>query len=228
VASASIPESPDAPSRQKRAGHAIRERSRRRLVLGAAEVFAERGYAGTTVNEIADRAGVSLRTLYTAWGSKRRLLRAYVEYTMTGSPTAVSDGSWVPQLRRRLDPAALSDPRVRMRQVAGIFRSVAERMGLPWQLMRDGAAVDPGVAQDRAELELLRRRSLAGLLDGLDESALRPGLTLAAAIDTMLVIAGPGAYETLVRSQGYSLDEFERWVGDTLTAALLAAPGPAG
>lgn len=212
-----------------------RQRSRERLVLGAAEVFAEQGYASATVNAIAERAGVSLQTLYTAWGSKRRLLRAYVEYTMTGSPTAITDGTWVPQLQSMLDPESLADPHARIRRIASIFRQIAERMGLAWQLNRDGAAVDPGVAQDNAELQRLRRRSMAGLLDGINQSHLRPGMTVDRAIDTMLVIASPDAYETLVHSSGYSMDEFENWVGDTLAAALLAGqhaehppPMPAG
>ncbi|RBY74543.1 TetR/AcrR family transcriptional regulator [Geodermatophilus sp. TF02-6] len=204
----------------------MRQRSRERLVLAAAEVFAEQGYAGATVTAIAERAGVSLRTLYTAWGSKRRLLRAYVEYTMTGSPTAVTEGTWVPQLQRLLDPESLADPQARMRQVARIVREIAERMGLAWRLVRDGAAIDPGVAEDHAELERLRRRSMAGLLEGIDEGSLRPGLTLDRAIDTTLVIASPSAYETLVHPGGYSMDEFERWVGDTLITALLADPRP--
>lgn len=211
-------------TRQQRAGDTIREQSRQRLVLGAAEVFAERGYTATTVNAIAERSGVSLRTLYTAWGSKRRILRAYVEFTMTGSATAVTDGTWVPQLQRLLDDEARSDPRARMLQVAKIFRGIAERMSLPWRLLRDGAAVDPGIAEDRAELEVLRRRTMAGVLDGIDEDQLRPGLTLDGAIDTLLVIASPGTHETLVQSRGYSADEFQRWVGETLIAALLANP----
>ena len=212
-------------SRQKRAGDAIRERSRERLVFAAAEVFAERGYSGTTVNAVAERAGVSLRTLYTAWGSKRRLLRAYVEYTMTGSPTGVTERSWVPQVQRGLDAESVSDPRARMRRVASMFRGLSDRMGLAWRLVRDGAAVDQGVAEDHGELERLRRLTMAGLLDGIDERELRPGLTLDGAIDTMLVIASPSSYETLVQSSRYSMDEFERWVGDTLIAALLADPG---
>lgn len=188
----------------------------------ASEVFAEEGYAGATVSAIAERAGVSLQTLYTAWGSKRRLLRAYVEYTMTGSPTAITEGTWVPQLQSLLDAEAASNAQVRMRQVARIFRDICERMGLPWRLSRDGAATDSGVAEDRAELEQMRRRSFAGLLDGIDEDSLRPGLTLDNAIDTTLVIASPSAYETLVHERGYSMDQFEGWVADTLVAALLA------
>lgn len=41
------------------------------------------------------------------------------------------------------------------------------------------------------------------------------------AIDTMLVIVGPDTYHTLVQARGYSMDEFERWVGGTLIAAVL-------
>jgi AcrR family transcriptional regulator len=211
-------------TRQKRAGEAMRQRSRERLVQAAGEVFAEQGYAGATVGAIAERAGVSLQTLYTAWGSKRQLLRAYVEYTMTGSPTAITEGSWAPQLHDLLDAQSLSDPHIRMRQVARIFREISERMSLPWRLTRDGAAVDAAVAEDHAELAQMRRHSMAALLDGLDESSLRPGLTLEGAVDTMLVIASPSAHETLVNVGGYSLDDFERWVGDTLEAALLSPP----
>src|SRR5262249_37755809 len=151
-----------AETRQKRAGETMRQRSRQRLVLAAAEVFAEHGYAGTTVNAIADRAGVSLRTLYSAWGSKRRVLRAYAEYPLTGQPAAITDGTWVPQLQSLLDAESRSDPQARMRRVATIFRMIAERMALLWRLTRDGAAVDPGVAADHAELGRLRRRSLSG------------------------------------------------------------------
>ena len=209
-------------TRQKRAGETRRQRSRERLVRAAGEVFAEEGYAGATVGAIAERAGVSLQTLYTAWGSKRRLLRAYVEHTLTGSPTAVTEGSWAPQLHDLLDAQSLADPTVRMRRVARIFREISERMGLPWRLTRDGAAVDAGVAEDQTELEQMRRRSMAALLDGVDENSLRPGLTLEGAVDTMLVIASPSSYETLVHVNGYTMDQFERWVGDTLEAALLS------
>ncbi|HEY7813157.1 MAG TPA: helix-turn-helix domain-containing protein, partial [Nakamurella sp.] len=97
-------------SRQKRAGEALRQRSRQRLVVAAGEIFAEQGYTGATVNAIAERAGVSLPTLYSAWGSKRSLLRAHLELTMTGSSTAVTDGRWVPQVRAGLATESERDP----------------------------------------------------------------------------------------------------------------------
>ncbi len=212
-----------APTRQERAGETMRQRSRDKLLHAAAEEFAEHGYTGTTVAAVAARAGVSLRTLYTAWGSKRQLLRAYVEYTMTGSATAVTDGTWAPQLQSLL--ADEVDAERQLRRVAYIFRDVAERMALPWRLMRDAAAVDADVADDQAELGRQRRKSMTSLLHGIDHTWLRPGLTLDQAIDTLMVIASPQAYETLVAASGYSLDDFEEWVATTLIAALLRPPG---
>lgn len=213
-------------SRQKRTGQALRARSRHRLAVAAGEVFAEQGYIGATVQAIADRAGVSLQTLYAAWGSKRALLRAHLELTMTGSATAITEGDWGPQVRAGLGLELDPDPEARLRALAAFFRSLAVRVGPVWRLYRDAAAVDPDIAADHAELERQRRRTLAGALAGLDEACLRPGLTADLAVDTLLVLASPAAYESLVGDRGYSLDEFETWLAGTLIAALLR-PSPA-
>jgi AcrR family transcriptional regulator len=45
-----------------------------RLVKAAIELFAERGYDATTVNEIAERAGLTKRTFFRHFGDKREVL----------------------------------------------------------------------------------------------------------------------------------------------------------
>ena len=45
-----------------------------------------------------------------------------------------------------------------------------------------------------------------------------------AAADTAWVIASPDTHDLLVRQAGYSYDELEAWVRDTLGAALLDGP----
>lgn len=209
-------------SRQKEAGLASREETRRRLVAAAGELFLECGYTGATVTAIADRAGVSVQTLYLASGSKRALLQAYGQTTLSGSATALTDGRWVPRLQEDLQAHLGSgDPTEQLQAVARIFRDIAERAGSTWRLYRDAAAVDTDVAADLSELERLRRLTFAGLLATIDPAALRIGLTVDDAVDTALTIASPSAYETLVTSLGYSLDQLERWVATTLIHALL-------
>ncbi len=210
-------------SRQKEAGLASREETRRRLVAAAGELFLERGYAGTTVTEIADRAGVSLQTLYLAGGSKRALLQAFGQTTLSGSPTALTDGRWVPHLQQAAQAHRhASAPVEQLRAIAHVFREIAERAGTTWRLYRDAAAVDADANADLVELERLRRLTFVGLLATVDPKALRAGLSMDDAVDTALVVASPNTFEILVTSRGYDLDAFEGWVARTLVNALLA------
>jgi AcrR family transcriptional regulator len=63
------------PRRSRRPGAEVHE-----LLLAASrELFATRGYAGTTTREIAARAGVSERLLFTHFGSKDELFQVAVE-----------------------------------------------------------------------------------------------------------------------------------------------------
>lgn len=52
------------------------ERTRTVLLEAAAEVFAERGYDGASVDEIARTAGVSVGSIYSRFGNKQGLFRA--------------------------------------------------------------------------------------------------------------------------------------------------------
>lgn len=52
------------------------ERTRTVLLEAAAEVFAERGYDGASVDEIARAAGVSVGSIYSRFGNKQGLFRA--------------------------------------------------------------------------------------------------------------------------------------------------------
>ena len=54
--------------------------ARERLLETATELFAEKGYAGTSVREIVDRAGVSKPVLYYYFKSKEGLFYAILEW----------------------------------------------------------------------------------------------------------------------------------------------------
>src|ERR1700742_3534099 len=102
---------PTAPKRTRRqeAGAASRAETRRRLLRAAEEEFTERGYVAATVARIADRAGVTVQTLYLAWGSKRALLRAYMEAALAGDDeTSYPQGR--PDMIAEVLDGALDDP----------------------------------------------------------------------------------------------------------------------
>ena|ERR1700761_1115156 len=205
------------PSRQKKAGERLRQDTRNRLLQAAGEEFAARGYAGTTVTRLAAAAGVSVQTLYLAWGSKRALLRGYMENALSGGASSPEDAV------RRF--AGLS-PRERLAELAALITEVAGRAATGWNLYRDAAAVDPEIAADWNELQLLRHQLISRVLADIPASALAEGLTVKSAADTAWAIASPESYDLLAHRLGYQLEEFHHWVEQTLTAAILAPGEP--
>lgn len=57
-----------------------REATRQRIFAAAVELIAEQGFAATTVDEIAERAGVAKGTVFYNFGSKAALFSELLEY----------------------------------------------------------------------------------------------------------------------------------------------------
>src|SRR6201996_9504163 len=133
------------PSRQKRVCEILRQDTRHRLLQAAGQDCPVGGYAGTTVTRLAAAAGVSVQTLYLAWGSKRALLRVYMENALSGGAGSPEDAD------RRF---AGLPPRDRLAELAALVTEVAERAATGWGLYRDASAVDPEIAADWDDLQL--------------------------------------------------------------------------
>jgi AcrR family transcriptional regulator len=201
-------------SRQKRVGDALRRETRSRLLDAAGIEFARHGYTGTTVARIAATAGVSVQTLYLACGSKRELLRGYMERALAGQAASPEDAA--------AQFIGLA-PRALLERLADVVAEVAERAALGWRLYQDASAVDPEIAEDWNELQLLRRGLFARILAGIPDKAFLDGLTRETAVDTVWAIASPDTHDLLVRRLGYDLDAFRHWMRDTLPRAILRA-----
>ncbi|MDN5797068.1 MAG: TetR/AcrR family transcriptional regulator [Intrasporangium sp.] len=210
-------------TRRREAGAASRVETRRRLLEAAGVEFAERGYHAATVSRIAARAGVTVQTLYLAWGSKRALLRAHLDAALSGSPdTPYADA--LPHLIADAMEPTHGDARAAVEHLAHLYRQLTERAALGWRLYRDAAASDAEIAADWHALQYLRHQTFAELVRRIPAASLRPGMTLDEAIDTAWAVASPETYELLVSNADYSLDRYEQWVVTVLSAALLA-PG---
>ncbi|MCH1867352.1 TetR/AcrR family transcriptional regulator [Nocardioides sp. CFH 31398] len=205
----------DSPARREAA-----EATRRRVVDAAREVMLERGYARASVSAIAARAGVAVQTVYAAApGGKAGLGRLVYDVTLAG------DHEPVPQAER---PAVLAivdepDPVRKLELFAAMAREVNVRIAPVHALLR-AAAVSHDDAQellDRAEQQ--RRTGSRGPAAHLAElGLLRPGLTVERAADGFYVLTSATVFADLVERCGWSGDEYERWLADTLVATMLA------
>src|SRR5215469_2178282 len=86
-----------------------REQTRRRILDGAAAVFAKGGYAGTSMEEIAAAANVSKLLLYRDFAGKRELYQAVLDRTIAGIREHVPDEASNLALRNLIS-AARADP----------------------------------------------------------------------------------------------------------------------
>src|SRR4051812_12616814 len=73
--------------------------TRARLLRAAAEVFAERGYAGAGVAEIARRAGLTTGAIYSQFADKSGLLLEAIDAVSTHEVRAVLQGARPPRDR---------------------------------------------------------------------------------------------------------------------------------
>ena len=113
-------------------------RTRRQIVAAAGRLFAEQGFAATTMDAIAAEAEVSRKTVFTSVGGKVALLKLAYDYAMAG------DDEPVPMIEREGLQAIMAepDPDEQMRMFAEFVTGMGERISALWLALRGAAEVD--------------------------------------------------------------------------------------
>jgi AcrR family transcriptional regulator len=191
------------------------QRSRATIVDVARRMFLANGYAATTVAAIAADAGVSVETIYKAFGGKSGLVRAIRDQALEGAgPTPAEQRSNELQ-------ATEQDPRTVIRGWGALTTEVAPQVAPILLLVRD-AASDPEMARLQAELDEQRLARMTHNAQTLaDGGHLRDELTVERAAELMWTYTAPELYELLVRKRGWPPERFGAFVADALIAALL-------
>src|SRR5258707_1296851 len=114
----------------------------RQLVLDAATaLFVERGYAATSIDLIADTAGVGRSTVFSAAGGKPWLLKTAYDRAIVG------DDEQVPLVRRpqiqRL--FALTDPAEIVEGYVAVLSDAVQRVSRMYEVVRSAAGLDSEV-----------------------------------------------------------------------------------
>ncbi len=203
----------DASRRQAQA-----RQSRRAVLAAARAAFLEQGYARTTVAAVAAAAGVSVETVYKAFGSKPGLVKALFDVAIVG------DDDPVPMLQREFVQRNLAEPDPRRKLLAyGEHLAEVHPRSCPVQLVvRDAAATDPGAAEVWEQLQAERLAGMTIFARHLDDGGhLRDGVSWEDARDVLWTYNSVELWELLVRRRGWSEERLGRWVGQQLVAALL-------
>jgi len=201
----------ESPVRQEQAAQ-----TRARIVDAAGSLFEAKGYARTTIRQIAEAAGVAVDTVYATFGSKPRVLTALIDERLAA-------GTGVANVMERLEALAVRDETDQHRQIALLARDLAAtvaRVGPVFEIMRAAASVEPQMAAIYAEMQGYRAKNMRRAIDWVAaRGPMRVDVERAA--DTLWVLAAPDVARLLCQGRGWSTDDYAAWLEDTLVRALL-------
>jgi AcrR family transcriptional regulator len=181
------------------------------VIAAAIDLMAKRGYAATTMEEIAGEAGVAVQTVYKHFGSKARIVLSFLKQ-------AQEDERLAAQRRRMMQTA---DPIEQVRLLAQRARLYAE-IGLHASLSFTARAQDLELAKAWHRGREDHRRSCIEYARSLEgKGALREGLSVQQAADHMWVLMSPDLLLMMRRDNDWSLDQCEQWLAGVLTRLLL-------
>jgi AcrR family transcriptional regulator len=199
-------------------GQARTRLARRAVVDAARALFLERGYAGTTIDAISDRADVPSPTVYRLFSSKLGILRALLDTSIAGDDQPVT-------VEERPDVASLfaeRDPHRLLAGFAGVTTAINRRTNDVYRVLESAAGSDPAAAELLGEIRQQRDQGQGRIARSLARNhALKPGLRQRDAADLVHGLMSPELYRLFVGDRRWSAERYEQWLTTTLTQQLL-------
>jgi AcrR family transcriptional regulator len=190
------------------------EATRRAIIAAARELFAERGYTATKVDEVAALARVSPATVYAVAGGKQGLLHTLVD-DWTQAPE-------VDEAYRAIEASDTADG------VLSIVAATCRQMRCDWgDVMKIVLATAPLDETAAATLRTATDRYRAGTHLAArrlaDLGALKPGLRIDDANDILWFYFGYSGFFTLMEDNAWSADRAEEWLREMAAIAVLGS-----
>ncbi|OWY61745.1 hypothetical protein B7486_62165 [cyanobacterium TDX16] len=181
------------------------------------------GYLATSMTDVAAEAGVSRQTVFSAYGSKAKLLKEVVDVRIVGddAPLGVDDR------RHTAVISSTDDPVLAVRTLANLTRSISEGVAPLWPMVYEAAAVEPEIAELSRAMDEGRWHGVHHLPLRLAElGALTSRWTVDQATDAAWLINSPTTGIAAL-TRGWSFDDYERWLFEALVGLLLDDVEPA-
>jgi AcrR family transcriptional regulator len=199
-------------SRRERAA-----RTRLRIAQAATELFAAQGYATTTIEAVASRAGVAVQTVYFVFHSKPLLLVESLKVVGGGAEgdREVVERSWVQEV------AAAPDGARRLALAMEHGSLIYRRLGPVWPAVL-AAMAEPEVREAWAGIIRGRREGMRRIVDLMAaRGELREGLDPELATDILFGLHRHELYLAFTVECGWSFDRYRAWTFAVLCSQLL-------
>jgi AcrR family transcriptional regulator len=199
----------------KRAAAALKTRH---AIRDAAEaLFLRDGYTRTSMKAIAQRAGVSEKTMYLTYATKANLLREVIQVAVRGDESAAT-------LAERPEWRAVmaGPPDEVFARFAALNAALMDRTAPIIALAESAAASDPELAEHRDHAHATSRADLHALATELKRrGALAARISEQDAADTMYALVTDATiYLRLTTECGWTQARYADLIADTLKATL--------
>lgn len=198
---------------RKARGEDARAARREELLAAARRVFAQQGFRGTTIADIAEEAGIALGTIYLYFPSKEDVFAALSEQFAEMIIVALTD----------VPPAGSMEAAVRAR-VSNVFATCAENRDLVRLVVlntdRDSAATE----RMRQAAEVRATPLVESIAQGVEQGLVRSGDPV------MMTRLAHGAvsmsvYQAFVQADGRDWEQYRDACGDMLIAYFTPPAG---
>jgi AcrR family transcriptional regulator len=189
-----------------------RAQTQRRLISSASALFVERGYAATTLADVANHADIAARTLYLHFPTKAELLLRCIGVAIAG------DAERTPLAERPVMSDAMTAPTLaeRIQLMAALTASLMERTGPLLDVAFQAAPAEPSVAAAAAAGRADTRRALREFWHRThDDGLLPPSTDLEWLTETATLLAHAETYLLIEKTIGWASDTYREWLVTT-------------
>jgi AcrR family transcriptional regulator len=186
--------------------------TKERILLSAKNLFESEGFECVTIEKIAQVASVSIPTIYTLFQSKRGVLRALMDEVF---PKDQFD-----TLVEKSNEA--SSPKERLLYSAKIARQIYDAERAQMEIFRGAVVLAPEFKELEKEREMRRySRQEVTIKAMAKEKSLSKKLSVNKARDVLWAFTGRDLYRMLVVEQGWTSEEYEKWLAQLLANTLI-------
>lgn len=192
--------------------------TRLQIAEAARSLFMERGYGGTTIEAIAEKAGVAPETVYASFKNKRNVLSFLFDISIGGDDDDI-------RLLDRPDPQAVlreTDQRRQLTLFARDITKILHRAAPIFEILRIAGKTEPEIAE--LVQRLLRERMANMNMVAKSVAAngpLREGLNRTRAAEVIWAMTSPELYLLFNRDRGWTDEQYTQWLTETLVRLLL-------
>jgi AcrR family transcriptional regulator len=186
--------------------------TRSRILIAAKNLFESEGFECVTIEKIAHIAIVSIPTVYSLFQSKRGILRALMDevFPKDHFDALVEKSKEAPS------------PKERLLYSAKIARQIYDAERAQMEIFRGATVLAPEFKELEKEREMRRyARQEITIKAMAKEKSLSKNFNINQARDILWAFTGRDMYRMLVIEQGWTSEEYEKWLAQLLATILI-------